>query len=136
MSFKAAPGGGHKAWRTSFELKRTTGATTLNAGHHHPDAGTFVLLGHGDYLAIDEGYSNNKRHGHHNGILVDGHGYANEDRYHVYQDLPEQHTARIRSTLLELGVDLCDQRVSRDVRRRRWASPASTGTWRCHRVAL
>ena len=103
VSFKAAPGGGHKAWRTSFELKRTTGASTLNAGHHHPDAGTFVLLGHGDYLAIDEGYSNNKRHGHHNGILIDGHGYANEDRYHVYKDLPERHTARIRSTLLSAG---------------------------------
>ncbi len=103
VSFKAAPGGGHKAWRTSHETARTTGWTTLNAGHHHPDAGTFVLLGHGGYLAIDEGYSNQKRHGHHNGVLVDGQGFVNEGRYHVYQGLPEHHVARIRSTLTEAG---------------------------------
>ncbi len=103
VSFKAAPGGGHKAWSTSHETKRTTGWTTLNAGHHHPDAGTFVLLGHGEYLAVDEGYSNQKRHGHHNGILVDGQGYANEGRYHVYKDVDERHVARIRSTSLGGG---------------------------------
>ena len=103
ISFKAAPGGGHKAWTTSHETRRTTGWTTLNAGHHHPDAGTFVLIGHGDYLAVDEGYSNRKRHEHHNGILVDGQGYSNEDRYHVYKDVEEQHVARIRSTALGDG---------------------------------
>lgn len=103
VSFKSAPGGGHKAWTTSHETKRTSGWTTLNAGHHHPDAGTFVLIGHGEYLAVDEGYSNHKRHMHHNGILVDGQGYANEDRYHVYKDLDERHTARIRSTVLSGG---------------------------------
>ena len=62
-----------------------------------------MLIGHGEYLAVDEGYSNHKRHMHHNGILVDGHGYANEDRYHVYKDLSERHTARIRSTVLSGG---------------------------------
>ncbi len=103
VSFKSAPGGGHKAWRDSHEMQRTTGWSTLNAGHHHPDAGTFVLISNGEYLAVDEGYSNRKRHGHHNGILVDGQGYANEDRYHVYKDLDERYTARIRSTLLQGG---------------------------------
>ena len=103
VSFKAAPGGGHKAWTTSHATKRDTGWTTLNAGHHHPDAGTFVLLSHGEYLAVDEGYSNQKRHGHHNGILIDGQGYANEGRYHVYKDVPERYTAQIRSTAIGGG---------------------------------
>jgi len=103
VSFKAAPGGGHKAWDTAQEMARDRGWSTLNAGHHHPDAGTFVLLGHGSYLAVDEGYSNRKRHEHHNGVLVDGQGFANEDRYHVYKGLPAHHVARIRSTLMEAG---------------------------------
>ena len=103
VSFKAAPGGGHKAWRSSHETARESGWSTLNAGHHHPDAGTFVLLGHGSYLAIDEGYSNQKKHEHHNGVLVDGQGFVNEGRYHVYKDLPEHHVARIRSTLTGAG---------------------------------
>ena len=72
VSFKASPGGGHKAWETSHRIKAETGWTTLNAGHHHPDAGTFVLLGNGAYLALDEGYSSRKRTEHHNAVLVDG----------------------------------------------------------------
>jgi hypothetical protein len=103
VSFKASPGGGRKAWTASHELAEQKGWQTLNAGHHHPDAGTFVLLGHGAYLAVDEGYSNRKRHEHHNGLLVDGHGFVNEDRYHVYKGLPAQHVARVRSTLQSAG---------------------------------
>ncbi|GHJ57593.1 hypothetical protein NOK12_01120 [Nocardioides sp. OK12] len=103
VSFKASPGGGHKAWESSHRLDRERGWRTLNAGHHQPDAGTFTLLGHDAYLAIDEGYSNRKRHGHQNGILVDGQGFANEDRYHVYEDLAEHHVARITETVLEAG---------------------------------
>lgn len=60
VSFKASPGGGHKAWEASHRLAREKGWSTLNAGHHHPDAGSFVLLGHGAYLAVDEGYANRK----------------------------------------------------------------------------
>nr|WP_246210918.1 DUF4962 domain-containing protein [Phytoactinopolyspora alkaliphila] len=97
VSFKASPGGGHKAWEASQRMAVEKGWTTLNAGHHHPDAGSFVLLGHGSYLAVDEGYSNRKRAEHHNSVLVDGQGFVNEDRYHVYKGLAHEHTARIRS---------------------------------------
>ena len=103
VSFKAAPGGGHKAWETSHRLADEKGWSTLNAGHHHPDAGSFVLLGHGSYLAIDEGYSNRKRAEHHNSVLVDGHGFVNEDRYHVYKDLLREHVARIRTATVGDG---------------------------------
>lgn len=97
VSFKASPGGGHKAWETSHAMAEKDGSVTLNAGHHHPDAGSFVLLGHGGYLAVDEGYSNRKLTAHHSSVLVDGRGFVNEDRYHVYKGLAREHTARMRT---------------------------------------
>jgi hypothetical protein len=103
VSFKASPGGGHTAWRVSHEKKRDQGWTTLNAGHHHPDAGSFVVLGYGEYLAIDEGYSSRKSTAHHNSFLVDGQGFANENRYHVYEGLDESHTASILRTTSQGG---------------------------------
>ncbi|WP_418275365.1 DUF4962 domain-containing protein [Isoptericola jiangsuensis] len=103
VSFKASPGGGHKAWDTSHRIKRETGWTTLNAGHHHPDSGTFTLLGHGAYLALDEGYSSRKRTEHHNAVLVDGQGFVNEDRYHVFENLAEEHEAHIVTATLADG---------------------------------
>jgi hypothetical protein len=103
VSVKAAPGGGHTAWNASAALDRDHGWTTLNAGHQHPDAGSFVILGHGAYLAIDEGYSSRKRTAHHNGVLVDGHGFVNEDRYHVFEHIDRRHTAEVVSTTLAGG---------------------------------
>ncbi|NEE01915.1 DUF4962 domain-containing protein [Phytoactinopolyspora halotolerans] len=103
VSFKASPGGGHKAWEASHRMAVEQGWTTLNAGHHHPDAGSFVLLGHGAYLAVDEGYSNRKLTAHHSSVLVDGKGFVNEDRYHVYKGLPHRHTARIRTATVGDG---------------------------------
>jgi Heparinase II/III-like protein len=95
VSFKAAPGGGHQAWETSHRLDRERGWDTLSAGHHHPDSGSFVLTSRGAFLAVDEGYSNRKRAGDHNLILVDGFGYADEDRYHVYKGIPYERQARM-----------------------------------------
>ena len=95
LSFKASPGGGHKAWRESHRHAAETGWRTLNTGHHHPDSGSFVLLGGGEYLAIDEGYSSRKRTEHHNGILVDDLGFAGEDRYDVYRGMEAAHTATL-----------------------------------------
>jgi hypothetical protein len=103
LSFKASPGGGHTAWREAERLRTERGWTTLNAGHHHPDAGAFVLASHGAFLAVEDGYSNRKRAAHHNLLLVDGHGFAGEDRYHVYADAPFDRQARLRDVLAEGG---------------------------------
>lgn len=103
VSFKASPGGGHKAWDESHREKKASGWVTLNAGHHHPDSGSFVFVGHGSYLAIDEGYSSRKLTEHHNSILIDGHGFVNEDRYHVFENLAEEYTASILTTTLGEG---------------------------------
>lgn len=100
VSFKASPGGGHKAWETSAKHRAERGWETLNQGHHHPDSGSFVMVSQGEFLAVDEGYSNRKRAAHHNLLLVDGQGYADEDRYHVYKDLPFERQARQRDVLV------------------------------------
>lgn len=39
VSFKAAPGGGHRAWDEGHRLKAAGGWDAMSAGHHHPDAG-------------------------------------------------------------------------------------------------
>ena len=63
LSFKSSPGGGRTAWETSRRLDAERGWDTLSAGHHHPDAGSFVLASRGAWLLVDEGYSNRKRAG-------------------------------------------------------------------------
>ncbi|THA75876.1 hypothetical protein E6R60_13900 [Streptomyces sp. A0642] len=100
VSFKASPGGGHRAWETAEKHRSEKGWDTLNQGHHHPDSGSFVLVSQGAFLAVDEGYSNRKRAAHHNLLLVDGQGYADEDRYHVYRDIPFERQARQRDVLV------------------------------------
>ncbi|GAA1725429.1 hypothetical protein GCM10009809_21540 [Isoptericola hypogeus] len=103
VSFKSSPGGGHTAWDTSRRIDAERGWDTLSAGHHHPDAGSFVLASRGAWLLVDEGYSNTKRAGHHNLVLVDGHGFAGEGRYHVYADAPPDRTADMVDVLAEGG---------------------------------
>lgn len=103
VSFKAAPGGGNRAWDEGERLRRDTGWNAASAGHHHPDAGSFVLTSHGSYLAVDEGYSNRKAAAHHNLVLVDGHGWADEGRYHVYDGIPYRRRPTMRDVLAEDG---------------------------------
>ena len=103
VSVKAAPGGGHTAWETSERFRRERGWETLSAGHHHPDAGAFVLAAHGAFLAVDSGYSNAKRAAEHNLVLVDGQGWAGEGRYHVYQGLPFEAQPRMRDVVIADG---------------------------------
>ncbi|HYU85367.1 MAG TPA: hypothetical protein VEK80_11240 [Kribbellaceae bacterium] len=103
VSFKSAPGGGNGAWDAAERFRREHGWDTLNAGHHHPDAGSFVLVSHGAFLAVDDGYCNRKRAANHTLVLVDGQGWACEDRYHVYKDLPYTARPRLRWVLAEDG---------------------------------
>lgn len=103
VSFKSAPGGGHLAWEHAHRLKRERGWDTLNAGHHHPDAGSFLMASHGAFVAVDDGYCNAKRAAHHNLVIVDGEGWVGEGRYHVYRDLPADRAPRLRDVLAEYG---------------------------------
>lgn len=103
VSFKAAPGGGHGAWETADRIRREHGWETLNAGHHHPDAGSFIMVSHGAFLAVDDGYCNRKKARNHNLVLVDGQGWADEDRYHVYGGLPYERAPSLRDAVAQDG---------------------------------
>ncbi|MEU8221206.1 heparinase II/III family protein [Kribbella sp. NPDC048915] len=112
VSFKASPGGGHQAWETSHRLNAERGWDTLSAGHHHPDSGSFVLTSRGAFLAVDEGYSNRKRAGDHNLILVDGQGFADEDRYHVYKGAAYERQAQLVDVLAADGIAHATARIA------------------------
>lgn len=103
VSFTSAPGGGNGAWDAAERFRQERGWDTLNAGHHHPDAGAFLLTGHGAQLVVDDGYANNKRAAHHNLVLVDGQGWSGEDRYHVYKELPYTSRPELIDVLAEQG---------------------------------
>ncbi|MFE6734607.1 hypothetical protein [Microbacterium sp. NPDC057650] len=103
VSFKSAPGGGRTASETAHRIHAERGWQTLNAGHHHPDAGSFVLATRGAWLLVDEGYSNRKQAAHHNLVLVDDSGFAGEGGYNAYADATPERTADMIGILAEGG---------------------------------
>jgi len=98
VSVKAAPGGGHAAWEAAHKQ-----GAVLSAGHHHPDAGSFVFASQGAFLAIDVGYSREKRAAQHNLLLVDDQGFAGEGGYDVYRGAPYERRAWMRDVLISDG---------------------------------
>lgn len=92
LSFKASPGGGHTAWDQAHELENWN---AFDASHHHPDSGSFVLISHGSFLAVDDGYCNLKQTANHNLVLVDGQGFTGDGLKDVYRDLPAGDQARV-----------------------------------------
>jgi len=103
VTFTSAPGGGNGAWDRAERFRREQGWDTLNAGHHHPDAGAFLLAGHGASLVVDDGYANRKRAAHHNLVLVDGQGWTDEDRYHVWKERPFAQRPELTDVVVDNG---------------------------------
>jgi len=103
VSFKAAPGGGHKAWDRAEWYRRERGWETASTGHHHPDAGSFVLISHGAYLVVDDGYNSHKRAADCNMVLVDGQGWDNEGGFDVYKGIPFDRKPEMRDVLASEG---------------------------------
>jgi hypothetical protein len=68
VAFVSRPLGGHK-W-ADLCAKFSLGGT----GHNHPEQNHFVLFGRGEVLAVDPGYTYEKRTRNHNTVLVDGQG--------------------------------------------------------------
>ena len=101
VSFKASPGGGHKAWETSHRIDPDDGLEHAQRRSPPPRRGHLraARSRQPTWPSTRATPPASCTH-HHNGVLVDGHGFVNENRYHVYKDLPEHQVARIRSTLL------------------------------------
>jgi hypothetical protein len=70
LAFKCGPPAGH--YLKTLLPKHPK--WKLELGHAHPDAGSFILFGHGRFLANDTGYIGAKETAVHNSILVDGIG--------------------------------------------------------------
>ena len=98
MAFKCGAPNGMKAWQSGHALNRRCGWQTLNAGHDHPDANSFILIKGSDYLAVDEGYAKEKRSRNHSTLLVDGRGQYAEGTKNAFRGLDETWGARLEAS--------------------------------------
>lgn len=67
-TFSSRPMGGHKWAQICAEYGLE------GVGHNHPDQNHFLLFGRGEALAVDPGYTYEKKTRNHNTVLVDGRG--------------------------------------------------------------
>ena len=78
FSFKAGPPEGHAA---TAKVKAFPD-WRLSSGHAHPDAGGFIIWANGKYLTGDSGYAGVPMTEHHNTLVFDGLGQADEGKGH------------------------------------------------------
>ena len=97
MAFKCGAPNGIKAWHTGQALNHARAWQTLNAGHDHPDANSFILISGDDYLAVDDGYAKEKRTGNHSTLLIDGRGQYAEGTKNAFRGLDETWGARLEA---------------------------------------
>ncbi len=99
MTFKCGAPNGLKAWHSGQELNRQRAWQTLNAGHDHPDANSFIIISGDDYVAVDDGYAKEKRSRHHSTLLIDGRGQYAEGSKNAFRDLDATWSARLEASL-------------------------------------
>ncbi len=99
LAFKCGAPNGSKAWHSGHALNKRNGWQTLNPGHDHPDANSFILIRGDDYIAVDDGYAKTKLSANHSTLLVDGRGQYAEGAYNAFRDLDETAGARLEATL-------------------------------------
>lgn len=92
FAFRCAPPEGHHVTELSPLLPDWRQST----GHAHPDANSFIIYSHGEYLTGDTGYSGVKQTKHHNTILVDGRGQEKDGRHEVFRDVPYERLNKLR----------------------------------------
>lgn len=99
MAFKCGTPNGIKAWHSGHALNRSRDWQTLNAGHDHPDANSFIIIRGDDYLAVDDGYAREKLTRHHSTLLIDGRGQYAEGTKNAFRGLDETWGARLEACL-------------------------------------
>ena len=75
LFFKSSPGMGHHFYTLPDSL---INMSTSGNGHAHYDANSFMIFSHGEWLAIDPGYTYKKLTRNHNTIIVNGKGMIND----------------------------------------------------------
>ena len=104
LAFKCGAPNGSKAWHSGQSLNRRRGWQTLNPGHDHPDANSFILIKGDDYIAVDDGYAKSKLTANHSTLLVDGRGQYAEGNYNAFRDLDASWGARLEATIALDGL--------------------------------
>ncbi len=99
MAFKCGAPNGMKAWHSGHMLKRRHGWQTLNAGHDHPDANSFIIIKGDDYIAVDDGYAKTKLTHHHSTLLIDGRGQYAEGSKNAFRGLDASWGARLEASV-------------------------------------
>ena len=99
FAFKCGPPEGH---HTTKQLKEFPD-WHLSAGHAHPDAGSFIIYAGGQTLTGDSGYAGVPMTAHHNTLLIDGKGQANEGKGHdAFDEFPYDRLDQTRITEVKL----------------------------------
>ncbi|MBP6822005.1 MAG: DUF4962 domain-containing protein [Acidobacteria bacterium] len=100
FAFKCGPPEGHHAAKQLKEFADWH----LSSGHAHPDAGSFIISAGGQTLTGDSGYAGVPMTAHHNTLLVDGKGQANEGKGHdAFNEFPYHQLDRVRIAKVKLA---------------------------------
>jgi hypothetical protein len=95
FAFKAGPPEGHRVNSLLPKLPEWS----LDSGHAHPDAGSFIIWAHGRYLTGDTGYAGLPTARNHNTVTFGGVGQGVEGQHDVWRGAPYAgfNAIRIRS---------------------------------------
>ena len=99
IAFKAGPPEGH---RTAALLPRIP-EWRLDSGHAHPDAGSFIVWAHGQYLTGDTGYAGLPSARNHNTLTVGAMGQGNEIQHDVWRSMDYRGLDAIHIREADLG---------------------------------
>lgn len=84
FSFKAGPPEGHRVASLLPKLPEWS----LDSGHAHPDAGSFIIWANGRYLTGDTGYAGLPTARNHNTVTFGGVGQGVEGQHDVWRGAP------------------------------------------------
>jgi hypothetical protein len=101
IAIKGGPPEGHAA----TALARQFPDWHQEAGHAHPDAGSFIVYANGHYVTGDSGYAGLPRTDQHNTLLIDGKGQEMPGTTHdAFAGAPLERLNKIRLTALRVGL--------------------------------
>ena len=102
FAFKCGPPEGHSTNEKTIAFPDWR----LSSGHAHPDAGSFIIWSNGKYLTGDSGYAGVPLTIHHNTLLFDGKGQADEGNGHdAFATVPYERLNKIHIKSVDMNAD-------------------------------
>lgn len=101
FAFKCGPPEGHSTNEKTIAFPDWR----LSSGHAHPDAGSFIIWSNGRYLTGDSGYAGVPMTIHHNTLLFDGKGQADEgDGHDAFATVPYERLNKIHIKSVDMNA--------------------------------